>query len=109
MIRRNLLAILAIATLGGCASYVWVGNNPQADINACVADANGTYPLAIYSYQASPGYTTPVRTSCASNGYQANCVSTGGQYFPPTQALADANEDRRKAHFNNCMVARAIC
>lgn len=106
MVKQHVFAILMASALSGCANYVWVGQNPQADMNACNAEANRAYPPAIYSYQSSPGYTTPVRTSCNSNGWQTNCISTGGQYIPPTQSLADANDGNRKAHFNNCMVSR---
>lgn len=104
--KQTSVLLLAALALAGCANHVWVGQNPQQDIDECTVEANHRYPPAIYTYQSGVGYTTPVRTSCASNGAYTNCTSTGGAYIPPTQSLADANADNRKTHFDSCMIAR---
>jgi len=59
----------------------------------------------MHQVMTSPGYTTPLQTSCTPVGYSVNCFTTGGNFVPPSYMLVDQNQDARNSAFRSCLYA----
>lgn len=104
--RRLGIATVVFLSLTGCAQKLWYGTNAQRDLYECEMEAARSYAPAMYNTTFGVGYTAPSYTTCNAYGNSANCTTTGGNYVPPAQITLDANDGRRKNHFNYCMVSR---
>jgi hypothetical protein len=101
-------AFISALALGGCAQSVWVKQGAtEADFEVskgrCMAAAYSQVPSAPTVATIGTGYQAPSFTNCSAFGNFANCVTTGGQYTPPTSITYDANSGARKQVFNGCM------
>lgn len=103
---KNKISALALILLTGCASSVWVGQNPERDMHECKAEATRHYPPALYSQQVGTGYTSPSHTSCNAIGNSVTCNTTGGNYTPPPTVTSDANSSERNKYISYCMIQR---
>ena len=102
------LALIAILSLTSCDQAVWVKSGAtKADFEIakgrCLSSAYSQVPQAPVPIVLGGGYTTPMFTSCSGGSYAANCITTGGQYTPPTTIMMDANRGVRREVFNGCM------
>lgn len=122
MAYRTVLPLVACLSLYGCASYQW--SKPGAtqeefngDRYECMTEAARSYPTALTPVQVTQGYVTPAMTSCNTTGTatdvgpytygsaNTNCMTTGGQYVPPTYMNVDANANNRNQAARQCMIA----
>ncbi len=100
-------APLAALALCGCTQY-WAkpGSSPsefQSTEAVCQSRAYSQLPPMLQRVQIGSAYVTPVRTSCTNYGYTADCVSTGGQYIPPSYIMVDQNESARNGASRSCL------
>jgi hypothetical protein len=107
----RLLAVAACgALLAGCATHWYKAGATKADFDAdkthCVAEAYQSAPTHTVPVTIGSGYTEPAYTTCTGGYGTANCVTTGGNYVPPTTIPMDANMPARRATFNACMYDR---
>jgi hypothetical protein len=105
------LAIAACgALLAGCVTHWYKDGATKAafdeDRTQCVAEAYRSVPAHDVPVTIGNGYTEPAYTTCAGGYGSANCVTTGGNYVPPTTIPMDANRPARRAAFNACMYDR---
>lgn len=106
----NKFVILAlVATLAGCAQkWEKPGGTDvefQSTLSTCRGRAFSMFPPNNYTIQTSAGYTTPAYTSCSGYGYSANCITTGGQYNPPTYMTLDRNDSARDQAVESCLMS----
>lgn len=108
---RNMLLVVVIALLSGCAQYQWMKPGAsqldfQQDGYVCSSEAARLYPPQQVPMQIGSGYTSPSHTSCNPFGISVNCTTTGGQYTPPSVVYVDGNEDNRTVAARQCMAMK---
>jgi len=99
---------LALATITGCETYSTVSNfayRPNTTIAQkdrhsfdCEVEANRKVPTNT-QVRSTPGYVTPVYTSC----YGYSCTSTGGQTVGGGTYSYDTNSDLRFEYMGRCL------
>jgi len=52
----------------------------------------------------SPGYTTPIQTTCNGYGYSVSCTQSGGQTYPPSYINVDQNQSTRQSAVRSCLL-----
>lgn len=92
--------------LSGCA-YRWqkpgaTEQDFEAAKAACNAQAAAHFPPLMRPVQLNNGYTTPVTTDCHGHGNEVHCVTSGGQYVPPSTTFVDDNEAAREQDVHAC-------
>jgi hypothetical protein len=102
-----LSALLASLVLSGCTQY-WAkpGGTPaefEATKASCEQQSYGQFPPMPMPVMISPGYTTPIQTTCNGFGYSVSCTQTGGQSYPPSCITVDQNQGARQGAVRSCL------
>jgi hypothetical protein len=104
------ISILIVLALAGCTTTWSKPGATQRDFDvdktACVSQAYQIAPVSAVPMTFGTGYTQPTYTSCTGSYGMANCVTTGGNYVPPTVVPVDVNRGARNAAFESCMYTR---
>lgn len=101
--------IAAVAFLTGCGpNYYWVKSGASnsdwsLDSAECRVFAAGAVPQNPQQIQLSGGYRNSALTTCSRFGSSVDCMTTGGDYVPPTYYAYDANDSVRSDAVNVCM------
>lgn len=95
-------------SLAACDQAVWVKSGATSTDfeiakGKCLSSAYSQVPQAPVPVTFGGGYTAPMFTTCTGGPYAANCITTGGQYTPPSTVMMDANRSVRREVFNGCM------
>jgi hypothetical protein len=102
----TLMVIASTLALSACAdTWVKPGATEQefeATKTECMSRAAARFPPINRPVQIGNGYTTPVTTNCNGFGYSGNCISTGGQYVPPSIINIDDNQNGRQEDIRSC-------
>lgn len=106
---KRIVMLTCFSTLlAGCAQrWAKPGGTPEefrATEAQCQARAFSQFPPVMDRVQTSPGYTTPLQTSCYPSGYAVQCLTTGGQYMPPTFMSIDRNDSVRARGVQGCLL-----
>lgn len=103
------ILLTTTAAIAGCAVGWSKPNGSLEDFNQdrykCEQQASQQYPVTMVSQTIGTGYQAPANTSCQSTGRYTNCVTTGGNYIPPSTINTDANAANRSLAFSSCMSA----
>lgn len=107
---RSTLAVLLACAVSGCTTY-W--SKPGAterdfavDNTACASQAYQVAPVSNAPLVVGTGYAQPSFTTCSGTLYSANCITTGGNYVPPTVVPIDVNRNARTLAYESCMYGR---
>ncbi len=99
----------AVTLLTGCGqNYYWVKSGASnsdwsLDSTECRVFAAGAVPQNPQQIQLSGGYRNSALTTCSRFGSSVDCMTTGGDYVPPTYYAYDANDSLRSDAVNVCM------
>lgn len=109
--RLSVISLILVALFGGCAQKLWYKQGAgqsalQIEKGDCLASAYSKVPAALATATIGSGYITPSYTTCSGYGFSASCVTTGGQYVPPTTIPYDANAGTRNQVFKGCMYSK---
>jgi len=100
------LVLASTLTLSGCADTWEKPGATQQEFEAtkaaCMSRAAARFPPMNRQVQIGNGYMTPVTTNCTGFGYSVNCLSTGGQYVPPSVITVDDNANARRQDTRSC-------
>jgi hypothetical protein len=100
------LMVATTLTLSGCADTWEKPGATQQEFNAtkaeCLSRSAARFPPMNRQVQIGSGYTTPVTTNCNGFGYSVNCISSGGQYVPPSFMNVDDNANARMQDTRSC-------
>jgi hypothetical protein len=104
-----MVGIVVVVFLAGCGpSYYWTkpgasNSDWNLDSAECRVFAAGAVPQSPRQIQLSSGYRNSSITTCSGFGSSANCITTGGDYVPPTYYAYDTNDSVRTDAVNVCM------
>lgn len=106
--RSAIAGLLAATLLSGCVERWTKPGGDQAlfdrDHALCDQWALDKVPAHYDRMQMFEGYYEPRVTECKTTGNTTRCVTTGGQYVPPTYATVDVNTEQRKVVADACLV-----
>ncbi len=108
--RISILGLCACAAfLAGCAEERWQKDSAtDADFAAvkasCADKALARFPVELRQKRIGDERMTPLAARCSGSGPTLRCVTTGGQYVPPTYAAEDENERAREAAVRDCLI-----
>lgn len=103
------ILILLALLLAGCGpQYLWVKpgasqSDWSLDASECRVFAAGAVPRDPQRIPLTSGYRTSSLTTCSAFGRSVDCMTTGGDYVPPTYWAYDANESIRDEAVQICM------
>jgi hypothetical protein len=104
---RHVVFLVLPIILSGCVEKWQKPNGTEAEFystkSICESRAAQKFPPVMGSIQMGGGYTSPAVTNCNRFGYSVNCVTTGGQYSPPTNIPVDYNARYRNEDVRACL------
>lgn len=103
---KKLIPVVAIF-LTGCTT-IWehptkTESQFYSELSECERYAASQYPTIMQQMQITSGYTTPISTQCYAIGYNVQCHTIGGQYYPPVYQTLDINTSTRNNAVKICL------